>query len=112
MEGERTPLLNTSSTPCNQRGGQGSTAHARRQLDDQGEDEEDVADGPGDDIQRSCLLHTRRQLNEQPEEEEEEVADGPNNCNQWRHQLVGIELVGCLHSFSSGLHEVRHPYPC
>ena len=77
-----------------------------------GEDEEDVADGPGDDIQRSCLLHTRRQLNEQPEEEEEEVADGPNNCNQWRRQLVGIELVGCLHSFSSGLHEVRHPYPC
>ena len=112
MEGERTPLLNTSSTPC-QRGGQESTTHTRRQLDNQGEDEEDVAEGSrSNGIQRSRLLHTRRQLNEQPEEEEEEVADGPNNCNQWRRQLVGIELVGCLHSFSSGLHEVRHPYPC
>ena len=111
MEGERTPLLNTSSTPC-QRGGQGSTTHTRRQLDNQGEDEEDVADGSrSDGSQRSRLLHTRRQLNEQPEEEEE-VADGPNNCNQWRRQLVGIELVGCLHSFSSGLHEVRQQYPC
>ena len=62
--------------------------------------------------ERTLLLHADSgQLESRPHEEEEEVADGPpapapGNCNQWRPQLVGIELAGCLHSFSSGLHEV------
>ena len=68
------------------------------------------------------LLHAdSRQLDNRPDEDEEDVADGPPapatppappapaNCSQWRPQLVGIELAGCLHSFSSGLHEVSQP---
>ena len=75
--------------------------------------------------ERTPLLHAdSRQLENRPNQDEEEVADGPptpapapatppapGNCSQWRPQLVGIELAGCLHSFSSGLHEVSHPLP-
>ena len=55
--------------------------------------------------ERTPLLQAGRQLDNEPEDEEE-GADGPSDCSQWRRQLVGIELAGCLHSFSSGLHEV------
>ena len=77
MEGERTPLL-----------------QAGRQLDNRPEDEEEAADG------LSGWSKDNRP------EDEEEGADGPSDCSQWRRQLIGIELAGCLHSFSSGLHEV------
>jgi len=55
--------------------------------------------------ERTPLLHPSRQPDTAPEDEEE-IVDGPRDCSQWRRQLVGIELAGCLHSFSSGLHEV------
>ena len=66
--------------------------------------------------ERTPLLHAdSRQLDNRPDEDD--VADGPPapapapaNCSQWRPQLVGIELAGCLHSFSSGLHEVSQLY--
>ena len=66
--------------------------------------------------ERTPLLHADiRQLENRPDEDD--VADGPPppapapaNCSQWRPQLVGIELAGCLHSFSSGLHEVSQLY--
>ena len=70
--------------------------------------------------ERRPLLHadSSRQLDNRSEEEEDEEVEeeqeedspiGPpttSSCSQWRPQLVGIELAGCLHSFSSGLHEV------
>ena len=58
--------------------------------------------------ERTPLLHPCRQPDTAPEDEEE-IVDGPRDCSQWRRQLVGIELAGCLHSFSSGLHEVSQP---
>ena len=58
--------------------------------------------------ERTPLLHTSRRRDNRPEDEED-VTDGPSDCSQWRRQLVGIELAGCLHSFSSGLHEVSQP---
>ena len=58
--------------------------------------------------ERTPLLHPSRQPDTAPEDEEE-IVDGPRDCSQWRRQLVGIELAGCLHSFSSGLHEVSQP---
>ena len=68
--------------------------------------------------ERTPLLHADSgQLDNRPDEDEEDVADGPTpappapaNCSQWRPQLVGIELAGCLHSFSSGLHVVSQPF--
>jgi len=55
--------------------------------------------------ERTPLLQPSRQL-DNTDGDEEEVVDGPRDCSQWRRQLVGIELAGCLHAFSSGLHEV------
>ena len=102
MEGERTPLLHANSQ-------QDNSLNTRSQQDNSihtiGSEDNSIHT-------RSQEWDTSSPLLTNEHQDTDDLTANPSNCSRWRNQLVGIELAGCLHSFSNGMHMVCYQLLC
>ena len=99
MEGERTPLLQANRQ-------QDNSLYTRSQQENSihtiGSEDNSIHTRS----QEQDIIHTSTQLLPNEPQDTDDLTANPSNCSRWRNQLVGIELAGCLHSFSNGMHMV------
>ena len=99
MEGERTPLLQVNRQ-------QDNSLDTRSQQDNSihtiGSEDNSIHTRS----QEQDSIHTSSPLLPNELQDTDDLTSNSSDCSRWRNQLVGIELAGCLHSFSNGMHMV------
>ena len=99
MEAERTPLL-----PANRQQDNSLDTRSQQEISIHTIGSEDNSIHTRSQEQNS--IHTSSPLLSNEHQDTVDLTANLSDCSRWKDQLVGIELAGCLHSFSNGMHMV------